>query len=82
MMNIYIVIKTKDEYLEMLQAMQKMGYLRDLKEESLSESCFPVELAVDLEKVLSGMKNPIVNKMFGKKIDTAIEAKLVSQFGA
>jgi hypothetical protein len=81
MMNIYIVIKTKDEYLEMLQAMQKMGYLRDLKEESLSESCFPVELAVDLEKVLSEMKNPIV-KMFGKKIDTAIEAKLVSQFGA
>lgn len=74
MSQVYIEIGNKNELISFLQeAKVKTGLLKDVSlnkvNHSLNESDFPMRIPVNLDGVLNLCENPILKKMFGKKVE-------------
>ncbi len=74
MTQVYLTIGDKQEFISFLaEAKKKTGLLKDISLEqvnySLSENDFPVSIPISLDGVLNLCGNPILKKMFGKKVE-------------
>ena len=76
---IYLTIGDKASLTSFLEeAKRKTGLLKDISidkiEASLSDSDFPMKIPVKMDGVLDLAANPILKKMFGRKMeDTAVK---------
>lgn len=74
MTQVYLTIGDKQEFISFLaEAKKKTGLLKDISLEqvnySLNENDFPVSIPISLDGVLNLCGNPILKKMFGKKVE-------------
>ena len=78
-MRIYISIEDFDSLNGFMQEAHKVGLLKDVSINSTSfdEGDFPMQFPVDIEAFLKLTGNPIVKKVFGKKIETTLRSYLI-----
>ena len=76
-MKIYISIEDLDSLVAFIQEAQKVGLLKDIRKISFKESDFPMQLPVDIEAFMKLTGNPVVKKVFGKKIESTLRGYLV-----
>lgn len=74
MSQIYLEIGNSEELMEFLrEAKRKTGLLKDIPLDKvecvLEEKEFPLRVPVDLDSVIDLAANPMVKKIFGKKIE-------------
>lgn len=73
MSQIYLEIGSLESLVGFIESAKGAGLLKDISpkkvEDLLSEKEFPVRVPVDLDKVLDVAANPVVRKIFGKKIE-------------
>lgn len=74
MSRIYLEIGNKTELISFLrEAKERTGLLKDISlkkvNDTLKESDFPIRIPVNLDGVLDLCGNPILKKMFGKKVE-------------
>ena len=82
MSQIYLEIESIEALTEFLQeAKTKTGLLKDIPldkvECALAEKEFPIRVPVNLDSVIELAMNPIVKKIFGKKIEEATKRTLL-----
>ena len=81
-MGIKLVIEDPESCIETMRELKRAGLLKDIPNEiMLDEDMFPVEIPVDVGKVLKKIENPVIRKVFGKQMDTAISMAIVSLTG-
>lgn len=78
---IYFEIGSMEGLIQFIQDAKGVGLLKDISCEKvknlLSEKEFPIHIPVEMDKLFDLMANPVVKKMFGKKIeDTAVRTIL------
>lgn len=81
MSKIYLEIGSLESLVGFIESAKEAGLLKDVSpkkvEDLLSGKEFPVRVPVDLDKVLDVAANPVVRKIFGKKIeDTTVRTIL------
>ena len=73
MSQIYLEIGSLESLVCFIESAKEAGLLKDISpkkvEDLLSGKTFPVRVPVDLDKVLDVAANPVVRKIFGKKIE-------------
>lgn len=82
MSQIYLEISNAEGLMDFLQeAKTKTGLLKDISLDKveciLAEKEFPIRIPVNLESVLDLAANPIVKKIFGKKIEETTKKALL-----
>ena len=81
MSQIYLEIGTMEDLIEFIQEAKEVGLLKDISCDKvktiLKDKQFPVRLPVDLDKVFNAMSNPIIRKVFGKKIEDTTEKTIL-----
>ena len=82
-MGIYITIKDPASLKAFLMEAKGVGLLKDvsLNDMSFREDDFPMDFPVDIDAFLKLAGNPVVKKVFGKKIESSVKGYLV-QMGA
>lgn len=87
MAQVYLEIGDKHELISFLaDAKKKTGLLKDISlervESSLSKNDFPIRIPVNLDGVLNLCANPVLKKMFGKKVEETTRKYLKAAMGA
>ena len=82
MSQIYLEIGNMEGLMEFLQeARRKTGLLKDIPLDKvecvLEEKEFPIRIPVDLDSVLDLAMNPVVKKIYGKKIEETTKKALL-----
>lgn len=82
MSQVYLEIGNARELMEFLEeAKRKTGLLKDIPldtvEYVLEEKEFPIRIPVDLNSVIDLAANPVVKKVFGKKIEETTKKALL-----
>lgn len=82
MSQIYLEIGNSEELMEFLrEAKRKTGLLKDISLDKveciLEEKEFPIRVPVNLDSILDLAENPIVKKVFGKKIEETTKKALL-----
>ena len=78
-MRIYIGIEDFASLESFIEEAQKIGLLKDISIKRLpfNENDFPMQLPIDIEAFLKLTGNPIVKKVFGKKIESTLQNYLI-----
>lgn len=78
-MKIYISIEDLASLECFIEEAQKVGLLKGVNANELTfnESDFPMRLPVDIDAFLKLTGNPIVKKVFGKKIESTLQYYLM-----
>ena len=73
MSQIYLEIGSLESLTGFIQEAKDAGLLKDISlkkvEDLMSTKAFPVRVPVELDQVVNLMANPMVRKIFGKKIE-------------
>jgi len=82
-MKIYIYVEDLSSMKSFINEARKIGFMKgiDFNKISFKESDFPMRLPVDIEAFLKLTANPVVKKIFGKKIETTLENYLIKEAG-
>ena len=82
-MNIKLRIEDPVSCIELMREMKRIGLLRDISNEIvLRTDQFPMDIPIDAEKLLEMVNNPVIKKVFGKKMDTVLTTQVASIVGA
>lgn len=73
-MNVKLRIEDKLSMIELVSKLKKAGLLKE--EISLNGTDYPMDIPLDVDKLLSLTTNPIVGKVFGRKMETTLTANL------
>lgn len=78
MMKIYISIEDLDSLKDFIKEAQRTGFMKEVRINKLSftEDQFPLRFPIDIDAFLKLTGNPIVKKVFGKKIETTLQSYL------
>lgn len=81
-MGVKLKIESRRDWLELYYDLWKAGMLKDVsvKDISLSETAFPVEVAFDPKSLIELLGNPLV-KPYRKKIDKTLHENLLKVIG-
>ena len=87
MAQVYLTIGDLDSLLSFLEeAKEKTGMLKDISlldvKQSLSDKDFPMQIPVNLDGVLKLCGNPMLKKMFGKKVENTTRKYLKAAMSA
>ena len=86
MEQIYIEINSLKSLTDLLTEAKKKGLLKDISVEKVERAfmnkAFPMRVPVKLDSLLDLAGNPVVKKMFGKKIENATLGYLEKAIGA
>ena len=74
-MNIVLRIEDKKSMVELVNSLKEAKLLN--ANIPLCNLEFPLDVPVDVTKLIEMAKNPIVGKIFGKKMETTLTANLV-----
>ena len=82
-MNIYITIEDLDSLKSFVREAKKIGLLKEVPESKIAygKADFPVQLPIDIDAFLKLTGNPIVKKVFGKKIEGTLKSYLIGEIG-
>ena len=81
-MGIKLRIEDPASFVELMREMKRAGLLKDIPNEIiLDEGIFPLDVPIDISKVLEIAGNPVIRKVFGKKMDTALSMAVLSLIG-
>lgn len=73
MSQIYLEIGDLQSLISFLEGAKEIGLLKDISskkvENLMSKKEFPIRLPIELDQVMAVAANPIVKKMFAKKIE-------------
>lgn len=86
MAQVHLEIGNKQEFISFLaEAKKKTGMLKDISlrevNDRLSEDDFPVRIPVNLDGVLNLCANPMLRKLFGKKVEDTTRKYLKAAMG-
>lgn len=86
MSQIYLEIGSLESLVRFIENAKEVGLLKDIStkkvENLMSGKEFPVRVPVELDQVMNLMANPMVRKIFGKKIeDTTVRTILKAAEG-
>ena len=77
MMNIQLRIESADNFVVLLKELKKRGWLAEIGNEiRLDEDSFPMDIQLDISKLLDVIEKPVVRKVFGKTIDSTLTAQI------
>ena len=86
MSQIYLEIGDIESTMEFMKDAKEAGFLKDISTEKvkslLEKKEFPIRIPIELDQVFKLVSNPMIRKLFGKKIeDTTVKAilKLVNE---
>ena len=75
MNRVYLEITDGQEVMTFLTEAKKKGLLKDISAEkvemALRQKAFPIKVPISLDGIIGLAGNPVVKKMFGRKIDDA-----------
>lgn len=71
MSRIYLEITDRAVLDAFVKEARKAGFLKEIRID-ISEDKFPIRVPVDIDGVLKVAANPLVKKMFGKKVETSV----------
>ena len=78
-MGIKLVIEDPESCIEAMRVLKRAKLLKDIPNEIiLDEDMFPMEAPIDIVKVVEKIENPVIKKVFGKQIENALSAAMVS----
>lgn len=81
-MGIKLRIEDPASFVELMREMKRAGLLKDIPNEIiLDEGIFPLDVPLDISKVLDIVANPVIRKVFGKKMDTTLSTAVLSLIG-
>ena len=76
-MDIKLRIENAESFVKLLVLMKANGLLKGMPNDvSFDDEMFPLDLALNVEKLIGMIGNPVVRKIFGKRIDTTLMAHL------
>lgn len=77
----YLTINSLGDLVNLIRMLKEAGFLKDVTAmdvvSAFEKKDFPLQLPVNVEALLGVLKNPIVGRVFGKKID--LKAKEIWQ---
>ena len=81
-MGIKLKIESKEDWLELYRDLGKVGLMKGVSEKDvdLSEGIFPIEVPLEIGKLVELLGNPMV-KPFRKKIDATLHENLAKVIG-
>lgn len=81
-MGIKLKIESKEDWLELYRDLGKVGLMKGVSEKdiNLSEEIFPIEVPLEIGKLVELLGNPMV-KPFRKKIDITLHENLAKVIG-
>ena len=81
-MGIKLKIESKEDWLELYRDLGKVGLMKGVsdKDINLSEEIFPIEVPLEIGKLVELLGNPMV-KPFRKKIDATLHENLAKVIG-
>ena len=72
-MDIKLRIENAESFEKLLVLLKANGLLKDMPNDvSFNDELFPLDLALNVEKLIGMIGNPVVRKIFGKRIDTTL----------
>ena len=75
-MNVVLRIEDKRSMIDLVNKLKGARLLGEINV-PLNDLEFPVDIPLDVEKLLELVSNPVVGKIFGKKMETTFTANLV-----
>ena len=80
---IYLEIRDAESLVDFLKEAQKRtGLLKDISpgklRKALSTKAFPIRIPIDLDGVIDIASNPVLKKMFGRKVEDATKRYLIA----
>ena len=83
---IYLEITDKASLIAFIAEAKKTGLLKDLSiqgvDRYLPEERFPVRVPIDICSIIKLAENPVIKKLFSKKIDTTFMSYLIKAIEA
>lgn len=72
-MGIKLRIEDAGSFAQVMRELKRNGLLRDIPDEIILEAdAFPMDIPLDLGKILEAAGNPVIRKAFGKKMNTVL----------